>query len=74
MAMPKMLYKYTDDLWAEEMWRQSPVWRLQFVWWPRRCHLSGRLMWLETAYQHITSDDRRYHSTVEHLIWMLKGK
>jgi hypothetical protein len=26
------------------------TWTLEFAWWPRRCMLSKRLIWLERAY------------------------
>jgi hypothetical protein len=66
----------------DTVWRRRSKWRLQYLWWPRRCDISGRLMWLETAYKGVLigygydgnlSYDTRYHSTVEHLIWLLKG-
>ena len=77
------------EYWVAEWYREHIEWRLLFLWWPQRCDISGRLMWLETAYRgaynnHSDSTPAaavprpplhvvRYHSTVEHLIWLLKG-
>jgi len=27
------------------------VWYLKFAWWPHRCSLTGRLIWLRSGYQ-----------------------
>lgn len=56
------------------------VWQLKFVWWPRRCNLSQRWIWLCWAYQGTAiwtgpGDpvyEFRYHTPTEHLIWQLK--
>jgi hypothetical protein len=90
MPMPKISGRMTEvaelpdlsilDI-LDTAWRRRSEWRLQYLWWPRRCHISGRLMWLEMAYKGVLigygydgnlSYDTRYHSTVEHLIWLLK--
>jgi hypothetical protein len=85
MPMPSPRANMTED-WVAAWYLEHIKWRLQFLWWPQRCDISGRLMWLETAYRGVYSNHNnltpitipvhvvKYHSTVEHLIWLLKGK
>jgi hypothetical protein len=90
MPMPGILgpgrRAMTED-WVAAWYREQIEWRLLFLWWPQRCDISGRLMWLETAYRGAYNNHSgptniavlgppvhvvKYHSTVEHLIWLLK--
>jgi hypothetical protein len=33
-----------------EDFRQRATWKIKFCWWPRRCYLSDRGLWLRQAY------------------------
>ena len=56
-------------------------WELKFVVWPKRCVLSNRLIWLESAYKGTAVwtgpgtpvYEFAWHSSKEHVIWKLKG-
>lgn len=89
MPMPKIHSKYwpSKDLYPnfeDRQFREHAVWQLQFMWWPARCYLSGRFIWLKTAYKGIRKVgsivesnyeiyEYRYHDKIEHLIWLLKN-
>jgi hypothetical protein len=68
--------------WLEQAFHKRAQYRLRFVWWPKRCNISGKWLWLCFAYQGEVRwtgpgepvYETRYHSTVEHMIWLLKGK
>jgi hypothetical protein len=55
-------------------------WQYRFAWLPHRCELSGRLIWLERAYRGTACHrcdvtfvyEHRWHSTIDHLVWVLK--
>lgn len=65
-------------------------WILNFVWLPKICDLSGRVLWLEWAYRGIAvlikssdlsslgneypKEEYRWHDKNAHLIWEIKGK
>ena len=56
------------------------VWALEFAWWPHRCELTRRIIWLQHAYRGCVkwsdgwaTPDYRWHDRHEHLIWTLKG-
>jgi len=80
MPMPSPKVSITDD-WQEMMFRERAKWQVQYLWWPKRCSLSGQWLWLGWAYQGEAMwtgpgepvYETRYHSTVEHVIWLLKG-
>ena len=58
------------------------TWRERFLWWPQRCDLTGRRLWLCRAMEgeavwtgpgepvHVY----KYHCSEEHLMWILKGR
>ena len=56
------------------------VWRLKFLWLPKRSAITGRRLWLRFVYEGIAMwtgpgdpvFEFRYHETCEHLIWTLK--
>lgn len=56
------------------------IWRLKFMWWPKRSAITGRILWLRYAYEGLSmwtgpGDpvlEFRYHEPKEHLIWKLK--
>lgn len=57
------------------------IWEKRFCWWPKRCSIGNRLIWLEYAYRGmkvITGPGDPvflywWHSKHEHLLWKLKG-
>jgi hypothetical protein len=80
MPMPTPLIEITED-WVEQAFYERAKWTLKFIWWPKRCNLSGQLLWFCYAYEGeavwtgpgTPVYEFRYHKTVEHLIWFLKG-
>jgi hypothetical protein len=56
------------------------IWKLKFLWLPKRCALSNHWLWLCWAYQGLAVWtgpgtpvlELRYHGPVEHIIWKLK--
>jgi hypothetical protein len=56
-------------------------WQLEFTFWPRRCLISNRIIWLQRAYKGTAIwtgpgtpvVEHRWHSAREHVIWKLKG-
>ena len=58
--------------------QRNMVWRVKFCWWPERCSISHRRLWLRFAYYGCRTNYYRpiieyaWHDKVEHLIWMLK--
>ena len=55
-------------------------WALKFCWWPTRCEITGRRLWLCNAYlgEAVWTGpgepvyEHRWHASTEHLIWQLK--
>lgn len=54
--------------------------QLKFVWFPERCNLSGKWLWLKKAYR-LTAiwtgpgdiiTEHRWHEKNTHIIWLLK--
>lgn len=56
-------------------------WCERFVWLPRRCELSGRIIWLRRAYRGTVlwhgpgtpTIETVWHDRSEHLVWILKN-
>jgi hypothetical protein len=56
-------------------------WERKFTWWPRRCMLSNKIIWLQPAYRGTALWARSnkpvietaWHSSKEHVVWKLKG-
>jgi hypothetical protein len=73
---PAMPDTYNDQRFLSRAWTH-----LKFVWWPCRCHVSGRWLWLTHAYRAdyvITGPGEpaswtRWYSSTEFLILKLKG-
>lgn len=39
-------------MWSNEDFKRRCIgWHLKFIVWPRRCHYTGKRLWLESAYQ-----------------------
>jgi len=63
-------------------WCTRAKWQVQYIWWPKRCSLSGQRLWFCWAYKGVAMwtgpgepvYETKYHSSVEHMIWLLKGK
>jgi len=49
MLMPLEKIMYSARL--DESFVKRATWHVKFAWWPRRCWLSGRQLWLTRAYQ-----------------------
>ena len=75
MPIPGMIMDQTYD-----PFYNRAVWKLKFVWWPRRCELSDQWLWLCQAYQGTAvwtgpgepAVEHRWRNTVAHLIRQLK--
>jgi len=74
------------NMWMDETYdpfKDRAHWMLKFLWWPQRSELTGQWIWLCRAYQgtaiwtgvqgDIPVVEIRYHRSVEHVIWKLKG-
>jgi hypothetical protein len=56
-------------------------WQRKFTFWPRRCWISNRIIWLQYAYKGTAvwtgpgtpAIEHQWHSAKEHIIWKLKG-
>lgn len=56
-------------------------WELKFSFWPRRCLISNKLIWLKYGYKGTAMwtgpgtpvYEYQWHDITEHLIWKLKG-
>ena len=56
------------------------AWQLKFMWWPKRCSLSDKRLWLCWAYKGTAMYtgpgepvfEYRYHDKLEHIVWKLK--
>ncbi len=64
---------------GESFYRKA-IWRKRFVWKsPRRCELTGTLLWFRYAYEGVAMwtgpgdpiFEFRYHKPNEHLLWLL---
>lgn len=73
------------EYWRIEMIRsfyQRAIWKKKFSWWPHRCLITNRRIWLEFAYRGTAMYtgpgdpvyETQWHDTKEHLLWSLKGK
>jgi hypothetical protein len=78
VPMPFEIYmpdEYDDDRFLRRAWT-----KLKFLWWPKRCHVTGHWMWLDYAYRAdyvITGPGdpavwTRWYSSTEFLILQLK--
>ena len=75
-------YAYDPGVQAEDaFYRRCLGWELRFVWWPTKCYISKRRMWLERAYRGTsvltgpgdTIYEYRWHDRHEHIVWKIKG-
>ena len=85
MPMPMLIHDLVTramvEKWVEKVFYDRAKWRLRYLWWPKRCNLSGQWLWLCWAYQGeailkgtgVTLFEFRYHDSTEHIIWLLKG-
>ena len=72
---------YNPGVDAYDHFYHKAVWRLKFIWWPKRSAITGRWLWLCHAYEGIAMYhgpgeavfEFRYHERIEHLIWSLKN-
>lgn len=75
---------YNENNW---MFYSNCKWKLKFAWFPKRCDISNRLIWLETGYKgvftwkqlvdmgmnKITLSETRWITKTEFIIGKLKG-
>lgn len=56
-------------------------WQLRFMWLPKRCDITDKLLWFKYAYHGVrlitgpgdAVELDYYHSKPEHLIWIMKN-
>lgn len=73
--------EYETMYYRESIWSKRASWQYRFCWFPRKCHISGRPLWLKMAYCGTLGFagpgepevEFRWHDMNEHLIWLLKG-
>ena len=65
---------------ADVFFYKMATWTEQFAWWPHRCELTRKIIWLQRAYCGCVrwsdgwhTPEYRWHDRHEHLIWTLKG-
>jgi hypothetical protein len=65
---------------ADVFFYKMATWTEQFAWWPHRCELTKKIIWLQRAYcghvrwfGYMLTAEYRWHDRHEHLIWVLKG-
>jgi hypothetical protein len=66
----------------EESFYRRAIWHESFVWWPRRCNITGRWLWLTTAVEGSAMwtgpgdpvFEFRWHDSKEHVLWLLKSQ
>ncbi len=80
--MQKNVINELEAMWyGDGLWRKRAVWELRFAWFPRRCALTHKLIWLNLAYMGTviytgpgeSVVEFRWHEANEHLIWLLKS-
>lgn len=63
-----------------DTFQNKAYWKRRFIWKkPRRCELTGKLIWLMYAYEGVVLwtgpgepiIEFRYHKTEEHLLWLM---
>ena len=64
---------------ADAMFYHWAVWTREFVWLPHRCDITKRIIWLQRAYRGRAVwgpgnnvVETRWHTSDEHLIYLLK--
>ena len=68
------------EFWEKVAFYNKADWKLKFVFFPKKCSISGKKLWLEYAYRGASvlagpTDsiiDYKWHDKLEHLIWLLK--
>jgi hypothetical protein len=59
---------------------EKAIWRLKFIWLPKRCELTNKLMCCSYVYEGIAIwfgstelvVERRYHLPEQHLLWLIQ--
>ena len=63
-----------------ESFHRKAYWKKRFIWKkPKRCELTGKLLWFRYAYEGVAmwvgpSDpvfEFRYHDVEEHIVWLM---
>ena len=71
-----MSMKWDND---ESFYRRA-IWEKRFVWWPRRCNITGSRLWLTQAMMGMAMwtgpgdpvFEFKWHNAKEHVFWRLK--
>lgn len=67
------MFKELNELYAIE-------WKKKFAWFPRRCEISNKLIWLRYGYHGVIHDlpnwyyESEWHDINEHILWELRGR
>lgn len=70
---------YTID---HESFYRKVVWKQRFAFFPKRCIISGKRIWLKQGMEGVAiwygpgdpAVEVRWHDTKEHIVWLLRGK
>jgi hypothetical protein len=73
-------YPISDDVFYNNALKRGLGANIKFVWLPKRCALTGKLLWLTHAYKVTamwtgpgeTIFEHKWHSKNEHILWLLK--
>jgi len=70
-----------NEFWEKVAFYNRADWKLAFVFFPKKCSISGKKLWLCYAYMgtanYYAGDagsvvEHKWHDKLEHLIWLLK--
>jgi hypothetical protein len=70
-----------DNTWTYHPWDRHVLQGLKWCWWPKKCHASGRMLWLTRAYHTVRMIigpgepvfEHYWYSQQEFLLLQLKG-
>ena len=60
--------------------QRNMTWELKFCWWPERCSISQRSVWLRFAYYGHRNNYYRplteytWHNKLEHVFWLIRTR
>ena len=67
------------DFWANTSFYHNAIWKLVFLFFPKKCVISGKKLWLCYAYEGTATYtgpgtpayEYKWHDKHEHIIWLL---
>jgi|APCry1669188970_1035186.scaffolds.fasta_scaffold111576_3 hypothetical protein len=64
----------------DDMNQRNMEWHYKFCWWPERCSISGRSVWLRWGYYGFRTNYYRpevlytWHDKLEHVFWLIRTR